>query len=256
MRKDVGKVRMKRTRTDAARKITEMSVVMPDGKAAIFDVMLQNIGSTPMFVAASDHPLFADIRIQNSDIAILQDKIVGLAQDRVQAQGAAENWAPAELLEINCRRSTHELNRSLTITISSEDLQYQRGANLGNRGETSVRNGYDKKIVYQRGPADDFSDVPKMMDHLQKRSLLDPEVKAAFASPLRGQSAEPMTRVIVDHELGEADAKLVLDVMETFTRSLMARLSPDVRALRGQVRPDEIAELMAKTVAQFGGEHE
>ena len=241
-----GEVRIGGTRTGAARKITDWSLRMPDGKDAKFEIQLDHQDDVMIFIASSDHPWFKDSRLFDSDLNVLKEKISAEAAVRI-GKDREGTWEPACLIRMQTiRRQDQDYPRgSLEFNLNFESVEFMPGEVRGNRGQTTIRNGWRQEVIIQRGLEDRFG---SLFDELRGMSILDPEARAIMADPVRSENDKPMTRIVSPGDGGAT--KALVDVLERFFAALEGRMSPARLALEGPARPEELVELMRACASQ------
>jgi len=237
----VDKVEVRNARGGNARKVDEWTVLVPGGKRVKFQISLIYEDGIGRFRVSCEDPFFETIRISGDNINDLRERL-NLEIEALIARDRSENWADARMIEISHQiKNSDHLGIQFSLSMKLKDVEIIPGEQIGNLGQTTVREQYTQNTVLQREHRTDFSDMRP-----DSGSLQDPEVIAWFKSSLRYDQAHSLARSLLRKD--EGDPISIMRALDLFGDIFAERMGPSRLAVEGMPANEDLIDMMREAV--------
>lgn len=225
-------------RLKEGRKIDTWRFSLPDG-AAEFAVHLVVTGSQMRFTVGSTHPLFCNIKLEDTDLEKLRDRLEDEFRDALEEHFGVD-WQPATMLEVSVQEtdrkasSYSEAEKGVTITLRAVPLRLDATRPQGNLGETRVIMRDSPQTVVQRARTDRY-EIDK---GLEPRNMM-----------FNRENDMEISRVILpERESQSADLDRLRNHLTMFARNLADACSPQRIATHGVPTAGDLVLIMQAMV--------
>jgi hypothetical protein len=229
------KAKIQGARLKEGRKIDTWRFALPDDTSAEFTIHLIVSGDQMRFTAGSTHPLFRAIKLDDTDLEKLRDRLEDKFRDALEEHFGAD-WQPATMLEVSVRETDRnagghtEAEKSVTIKLRAVPLRLDATRPQGNLGETRVIMRESPQIVIQRARTDRFQ-VDKGLDSRNMR--------------FHRENDDDLARVIMPDERDLVpDLDRLRETMARFGQNLADACSPQNIAMNGVPTPEDLVDIM------------